>query len=308
MDKIAPGRYIVAVSGGVDSMVLLDMLRRLPGVELVVAHADHGQRSDSHKDVAVVRDYCLKYSLRFTTQKLALPPHASEAAARMARWEFLQNCLKKNNAIAIVTAHHQDDLLETALIALLRGTGWRGLAPFAMSPNILRPLLNVPKHRLVAYARRHNIPWREDSTNLDQTYLRNYVRRTFMPILDQMSGTWRSKFLQQIRKQQRLRRNIAAELDYWLAVHGTIKGKSLQLPRYALTMLPWSVAYEIVQHAFWRHIGHTLLRSQAEAAVLFTKVARPGKLMQLGSAWQLRAESANVIVEPRPAVLSLNKH
>ena len=308
MDKIAPGRYVVAVSGGLDSMVLLDMLRGQKGLELIVAHANHGQRPDAPLDTALVRSYCRAHTLRFVTKKLALPPKASESAARTARWEFLRHCSKKNKATAIITAHHQNDLIETALIALLRGTGWRGLAPFVASCDALRPLLNLTKNDLIAYARRNHIPWREDTTNSDQSYLRNYIRHTFMPVLDQKSDTWRVKFLQHICKQQQLRQNLLAELDTWMLAHTKSNANQLSLPRYQYIMLPSQVGYEVIQHILWRHTGRTLLRQQAEAAVLFTKTARPGKLMQLDNNWQLRAESANVIVEPRTNMLSLNKH
>ncbi|HVI69659.1 MAG TPA: tRNA lysidine(34) synthetase TilS [Magnetospirillaceae bacterium] len=307
MIDIAPGRYIVAVSGGVDSMVLIEKLRRMSGLDLVVAHANHGQRPDAQLDASLVAEYCRKRSLIFISEKLSLPPAASEAEARAKRWEFLRRCIKKYNAQAIVTAHHQDDLIETALIALFRGTGWRGLAPFVGATDILRPLLSHTKNDIIAYARRHNIAWREDSTNQDETYLRNYIRHTFIPTLDQKRKSWRTEFLQHIRKQQALRHTITENLDAWLDRHDT-KNNTLTIPRYELIMAPDPLAYEYVQHIFWRHTTHTLERRQAEAAVLFTKVAQPGKLMQMNKHWQLRAESANVIVEPRTTVLSLNKH
>lgn len=307
MDKITPGRYVVAVSGGVDSMVLLDMLRQQPGLELVVAHADHGQRPDSPADEALVTEYCRAHGLTFVSKKLRLPLHASEAAAREARWEFLQQCRIQYNTAAIVTAHHQDDLIETAIIALMRGTGWRGLAPFVGGDKaILRPLLGLAKNQLINYARRHNITWREDSTNTDETYLRNYIRRSLIPLLDQKSGSWRAEFLQYIRKQQALRSKIIAIADIWLDKQ-LRKNNTLVLNRYDIIMAPQELAYELLQHTLWRFTGHTLPRPLAEHAVLFTKVARPYKVMQLSAHWQLRAGSANVIVEPRQTVVSLNE-
>lgn len=298
---------MVAVSGGVDSMALLDMLRRQK-LELLVACADHGQRPDSPLDIAVVRAYCQKHNLRFATKKLSLPRHASEAQAREARWEFLRHCLKEFKAQAIITAHHEDDLIETVLIALIRGTGWRGVAPFWEQGTILRPLLAFTKNDLIAYARRHRLAWREDTTNADQSYVRNYIRHTFIPILDQKSDTWRTTFLQYIRKQRQLRSSINAELDAWMFTYAKRKTHTLTLPRYQLIMLPADLAYEVLQHLFWRHTGRTVLRSQAQNAVLFTKVARAGKLMPLGNGWQLHAESANLIVEPRLNMLSLDEH
>src|SRR5882724_12578395 len=113
MDIIAPGRYIVAVSGGVDSMVLLDMLRRQPGLDVVVAHVDHGVRVDSHEDTTLVEHYATKYGLTCLVTQLKLGSGVSEETARVARYDFLQKCCKTQNAIGIITAHHQDDLIET---------------------------------------------------------------------------------------------------------------------------------------------------------------------------------------------------
>ncbi len=307
MNDIAPGRYVIAVSGGVDSMVLVDMLRRRPGLDLVVAHADHGQRADSPQDELLVAEYCRKHNVAFVSEKLVLPFGASEAAARDKRWDFLRRCSIKFKARAIVAAHHQDDLIETAIIALCRGTGWRGLAPFLESPDILRPLLNYTKNDIIAYARRHNMAWREDTTNADERYLRNYIRHAVVPMLDQKSDAWREKFLQHIRKQHQLRHTINKQFDAWLDKQDT-KNNTLTILRYDIIMAPTQIAYEYIQHAFWRHTGHTLERRQAQAAVLFTKIARPRKLMQTGPNWQLRAASANVVVEPRPGVVSLDKH
>lgn len=301
MDVIAPGRYIVAVSGGVDSMVLLDMLRGREDIEVVVVHVNHGVRPDSHEDAALVAAYAQKYHLRYLETSLSLGHGASEARARKARYDFLQQCRKNENARAIITAHHQDDLLETVLIAIMRGTGWRGLAPFSEQKSVLRPLLSSTKDQLLGYARKHHVPWREDSTNTDESYLRNYIRHSLIPMLDQKDGEWQAKFLQKIRKQQQLRVQIESELDTWLAARAA-------LPRYELIMLPPEISYEIIQRACTLYTGNTLERSLAESALLFSKVAQPGKVFELGRTWQLRAESANVVVELRRPMVSFKEH
>lgn len=272
-------------------MVLLDMLRQDRHLTLIVAHADHGMRSDSAVDAAFVQQYCKKHGLAFVDTKLNLDARASEDAARKARYDFLQQCCKKYDATAILTAHHQDDLLETVLLAIIRGTGWRGLAPFASGGNVLRPLLDTPKWQLIGYARKHSIEWREDSTNADEHYTRNYIRRTLVPMLDQKSETWRDQFLQYIRKQQDLRRTITGLLD------GLCKNEPLS--RYQLIMAPRAVAYEILQQTFRLHMGNSLERPLAEAALLFAKTAKPHKVMELNNHWQLRAELQRIIVEPR---------
>lgn len=175
-----PGKYIVAVSGGVDSMVLLDILHRRPGLELVVAHFDHGIRPDSAKDRQFVKAMAKEYGLPFVYEEGRLGAKAGEAKARQARYDFLGRAQKEHGAATIVTAHHQDDVLETAIINILRGTGRKGLTALRERPGLSRPLLKVPKQELLAYARQQSLGWREDPSNADLGYLRNYVRHKLL--------------------------------------------------------------------------------------------------------------------------------
>lgn len=183
--SLEPGRYVVAVSGGVDSVALLHLLHAEAGVELVVAHFDHGIRSDSAADRIFVSNLASKYGLKFEYTEGNLGEKASEATARAARYEFLRSVMKKHDAQAIITAHHQDDVLETAIINILRGTGRKGLNALSIRSDIHRPLLSVPKNELLAYAKLNHLQWREDSTNTDVNHLRNYVRHKIVPRLDE---------------------------------------------------------------------------------------------------------------------------
>jgi tRNA(Ile)-lysidine synthetase-like protein len=180
---LQPGKYVVAVSGGVDSMVLLDLLRPLSDVELVVAHFDHGIRPDSSEDRKLVEATARNFDLPFAFEAANLGKAASEATAREARYDFLRRVKNDTGAAAIVTAHHQDDMVETAIINLLRGTGRKGLSSLRSTDEIKRPLLNIPKSEIRVYAQQHALVWREDSTNQDEMYLRNYVRHRLLPRL-----------------------------------------------------------------------------------------------------------------------------
>src|SRR5882724_1815869 len=129
---IKPGRYVVATSGGVDSMALLHLLYQMSrdsdaGWWLTVAHFDHGIRSDSAEDRQLVQAIARQYGLPFVYDEGRLGPGASEATARQARYSFLHQVLGASGARAIMTAHHQDDVLETAIFNLIRGTGRKGL-------------------------------------------------------------------------------------------------------------------------------------------------------------------------------------
>lgn len=189
-------KYIVAVSGGVDSVVLLDKLTKhlqnnKPENSIqyrqptyIVAHFDHGIRSDSKADALFVRELAEKYGLTFELGEGHLKPDVSEADAREARYNFLRSIMLKYDGEKIITAHHQDDLLETMILNILRGTGPRGLSPMSGYEDILRPLLNKRKSELIEYANAENLIWHEDSTNKSEKYLRNYVRINIMPKLE----------------------------------------------------------------------------------------------------------------------------
>lgn len=174
--NLEPGKYVVAVSGGVDSMVLLDLLAAQPGLKLTVAHFDHGIRLESRFDAHFVRLAALRYGLQFTTERAELGPDASEATARQARYDFLRRVQKEVGAQTIVTAHHRGDRVETAVLNWRRGTGRLGLTALKDKPDLRRPLLTYDKAQLIKYAVENKILWREDSTNQSPKYARNRVR------------------------------------------------------------------------------------------------------------------------------------
>jgi tRNA(Ile)-lysidine synthetase-like protein len=192
------GTYIVAVSGGVDSMVLLDVLSKLPEMRLIVAHFDHGIRSDSGLDRKLVQGTAAQLSLPFAYSAAKLGSGVSEAMAREARYIFLQSVQQAAGAAAIVTAHHQDDVIETALINLIRGTNRRGLSSLRSNEKVVRPLLGFTKQELLDYAHAHKVTWREDSTNQDDSYLRNYIRLHLAPKLEEGKRAELTKILHRI--------------------------------------------------------------------------------------------------------------
>ena len=149
--------YIVAVSGGVDSIALLHALvQNHNSNSFVVAHANHGIRDDAQQDADVVRSYATIYNAPFEYTELQLTSDASEVEARQARYKFLKSVMQKHGAYAIITAHHQDDVIETMFINIVRGTGRRGLASLKSEGTMIRPLLAVPKTAIYDYARKSN--------------------------------------------------------------------------------------------------------------------------------------------------------
>lgn len=174
----ASGCYLIAVSGGVDSMSLLHLLLSHGGYELIVAHYDHGLRLNSGDDRRLVQRFCKVTPCKFVYTEGKLAKGSSQATARTRRYDWLIAAGKKYQATAIVTAHHLDDRLETMLLNERRGANWYGLAPLCETNDIKRPLLKISKPELYNYARAKKLPWREDPTNFDASYtLRNAIRQ-----------------------------------------------------------------------------------------------------------------------------------
>lgn len=163
---------ILAVSGGIDSMVMLHLFH--DERDIIVAHFDHGIRPSSKDDAEFVQRIAKHYGLRCVVKREELGKNCSESLARERRYAFLKDLAKKHDA-KIYTAHHQDDLIETIAINLHRGTGWRGLAPF-QDADIERPLLDWSKAKIYRYATENKIIFRQDQSNTDERYLRNRLR------------------------------------------------------------------------------------------------------------------------------------
>lgn len=267
-------RYIVAVSGGLDSVVMLDMLAKMTQdkpVDLVVAHVDHGIRLDSDADAWHVAMLAKNYGLPFEVTYLGLGIGANEELARNERYRWLESIKEKYQADSIVTAHHQDDQLETIALNFRRGTGWRGLSSLQTSNTRFRPLLDLPKANLVRYAIDNGLTWREDETNSDLRYTRNYIRHRLIPRLTKAD---RDKLAALAKKQRQVRQQIEEETERVLAEITDDKG----IDRYSLIMMPDNVALELLRLAtVGRHEPYQLRRLYH-----FVKTGRQGAVMNLG--------------------------
>lgn len=272
--SLEPGKYIVAVSGGVDSMVLLDLLNRQTDLELVVAHFDHGIRTDSDLDRQLVQDVANRLGLTFVYEAAKLGPQASEATARVARYAFLERMRQVHGAKAIVMAHHQDDVLETAILNILRGTGRKGLTSLSSWSQVVRPMLHLPKKAIRAYADSQNLKWSEDITNTDEKYLRNYIRHKILPQLDDVARTQLISIIEQMRR-------INNELDTDLINLMHSQPGVRQLDRSWFVGLPHAVAREFL--ASWlraRGIGNFDTKT-LERVVVAAKVRQVGSLIDI---------------------------
>lgn len=184
-----PRHLLVAFSGGLDSTVLLHLLRfrcqEMP-LTLTAAHLNHRMRSSSGADVAWVRGVCHAWGIPLESGE-ARPGLDSEEAARKARYAFLRAAARQVGADLIVTAHHADDQAETVLFRVLRGTGIHGLGgiPARTRSGLVRPLLPFWRDELEAYAVESGLRWREDPTNAIYGPVRNRLRLEIIPRLEE---------------------------------------------------------------------------------------------------------------------------
>jgi len=279
--KLPDARYVVAVSGGVDSVVLLDCLvasnpELVNEGKLTVAHYDHGIRQDSIKDALFVEELAEKYGLQFVVGHGGLGSSASEETARKARYQFLNLVKEQNRAEAIITAHHQDDVIETAYINLIRGTGRKGLTSLKSRPGILRPLISKDKIEVLEYAKNKNLSWREDSTNKDDKYLRNRVRRV---LENNANPDFKSKLLNTISHLDEINKNIDAEIDKILGAN--LRRSKNVVPRRWFLKLNYEVSSEVVMALARSNKFHEIDHKMVELLVVFMKTAKIGKKIDI---------------------------
>lgn len=195
---IAPGKRIgIAVSGGVDSMVLMNMLYRYTGGKnLYCLHFEHGIRGwESVRDMEFVRENAKSYGIPFICARMNIPERVMmtgenmEAAARRYRYAFFANISRKYDLQYVATAHHADDVVETLLLNLLRGSGTAGLCAMRVrrEPNIIRPLIAISRDEIDKYAEENGIAFVTDSTNDSNDYSRNFLRHEVVPKLKELN-------------------------------------------------------------------------------------------------------------------------
>lgn len=286
------GTYVVAVSGGVDSMVLLDLLKDRPGVKLIVAHYDHGIRPDSHKDRELVRSVAKKHGLTFVQEKGELGSQASEAKARSKRYAFLNKVKSASNSKAIITAHHQDDVLETAIMNMLRGSGRKGLTSLKSTDGLLRPLLSFSKDQLREYANEQALLWREDETNTDIKHMRNYIRHRVLPRFSDGQRAQLVILLENLRETNK-------ELDQHILGLLHIQPAIDEIDRQWFIALPHGIAREILHAWLTRHKVRDINKKMIERLVVAMKTAKTGQYVDVDHNYKIHIKKQVLALKPR---------
>jgi len=202
-------KLLLAMSGGIDSMVLAHLFKALR-YDICIAHCNFGLRGDeSDGDENFVRKFAIENDIKVFVTHFDTKAFASDAklsvqvAARQLRYTWFEELLQNNTLDYLVTAHHQDDAIETFLINFTRGTGLQGLTGIPQqNGNVIRPLLPFSRDDIESYARENNITWREDSSNASDKYLRNKLRHDIVPVLKTLNPSFGTSFAQTLLSLQ----------------------------------------------------------------------------------------------------------
>lgn len=281
---LPPGRLMVAVSGGMDSMVLLHLLRFASGrgIELTAAHLDHAMRPGSAGDAAWVRGVCRAWGVPLEQVRLPSAP-GSEAEAREARYAFLDEARERAGCVAVVVAHHADDQAETVLFRVLRGTGVAGLR--GMDPvrgRIVRPLLGRWRRELRDYARRWRVPFREDPTNLDSRFARNALRHIVLPAAEETVATGSRGSLVRLAANAARAHEELRVMEEWAlqgALREPVPGR-VEVDAALVEGLPAPLRARLARRAA-RRLGMSLTREATDRAVDGFGRLHPGRRLDL---------------------------
>jgi len=256
-------KILVAVSGGIDSVVLLDLLAKnklekftgcklqTANCKLSAAHFNHKihPKADAHEKF--VQKLAEKYGLEFWSEK-AKKKLKSEAEARDARYQFLEKVAEKTGADLIALAQHADDQVETVLLNLVRGSGFTGLSGMReIAGKKWRPLLNIPKSKIESYAKKNRLKFVTDPTNVDPKFSRNFLRLKVLPQLEKLNP----KFQDSILRFAKIARENTDFLDLfaneWL--QRFTKEKSVELVEF--NNLPPTLKREVIRQIYLNEVG-----------------------------------------------------
>ncbi len=229
----------VALSGGVDSMVMLNLLKNA-GANIVAINVEHGIRgSASKRDSRFVKSYCKRHEIECLSFTVDSPQYAVEnnmsveLAARTLRYQIFDSLLEEKKVDVIALAHHLNDQVETVLMRIFRGTGIKGIRGIIDRDGYVHPMLSFTKAEIRDYAVAHRIPYKEDATNFDSEYTRNYIRHEIIPHI-------KSRFPSFEQAVWKLAKSAEEIEDYMLSevVKANFKEEEASLPIEVLDLHP----------------------------------------------------------------------
>lgn len=236
----AGDKILLAVSGGIDSMVMLDLFIK-SGISCEVAHVNfqlRGEESDG--DELFVKMLCKNYCVPFHVNKVMTRARADEQgvsiqmAARDLRYQWFNLLVKEKNFQAVATAHHLNDSIETALFNWVNGTSLTGLTGIPLRNGaLIRPLLFATRQQLEAYASENDIRWREDSSNRHDDYKRNFIRHRIVPLLKELNPSLENTFERQQHKLKGELSFVEYAFSQWKKSYVTVQEHSVTIEKSA---------------------------------------------------------------------------
>jgi len=281
----AAGRLVLAVSGGLDSMVMLDAVAHsVDSARLIVATFDHGTGPAASAATAFVGARTASLGIPCRLERAA-GPLSSEASLREARWRFLAGVAAASDA-RVCTAHNRDDQVETVLMRILRGAGARGLAGLEAATDVVRPLLSHSRRDIAAYARARGLAWVEDPSNTARRYLRNRVRHELLPAMRRVHPSIDAELLAAGREAGAWRRRVEAfvEREIAVSVHGD--RAALDVPADALCGRTAN-ELRVLWPAIVARVGVALDRRGTDRLAAFVGSGRVGSRMPLSGGWEM---------------------
>ena len=291
-----PGdRVVVACSGGLDSLVLLHLLRfrsaRL-GIDLSAAHFDHRMREGSSADAEWLRGLAAAWGVPLRAEHARDAPR-NETEARELRYRFLESVARDGAGATVLTAHHSDDQVETILFRIVRGTGVEGLRgiPAAREPGLVRPLLPFARAELEAYASSHRLRPRVDPSNTSPRFTRNRIRHDVLPLLEQTHSGAAVALLRLSRNAERTLDAFESLLDLQLGWLPEGRGcPNIMIDKAPMNAFPDSVVGALARRAAAR-LGVRLSEAGTALAVEFMRTGANGRGVDLAGPLRLERES-----------------
>jgi tRNA(Ile)-lysidine synthase len=249
-------KYLLAVSGGIDSMVMADLFLQQQ-LEFSVAHCNFQLREeDSNLDEQLVIDWCIKNNIDYFIKRVDTKEYCAQhkcsiqVGAREIRYAFFDEICADKNIDFIVTAHHQDDTIETTLFQFFRGTGIQGLTGIpARNQKIIRPLLSYSKQQIVDYAAKFQVAFREDKSNLKQDYSRNKMRLHIIPQLEELYPAFKNNIANNIHRMNEVNEIYLQQIKNYKKKLIEQRGKDFYIPILKLkTITPLAtILFELIK-------------------------------------------------------------
>lgn len=302
--------FYIAVSGGIDSMVLVHLCAQL-NLNFEVLHCNFQLRgAESHADLQFVASSCQQQAITIHTQTFdtavlaAQNKESIQVTARNLRYQWFYEKMAATNCKYLLTAHHLDDSLETFLINFSRGTGLEGLTGIpAQNASVIRPMLPFSRLEIEAYAQAHNIQWREDASNASDKYLRNKIRHSIVPIFKEINTGFLDSFQNTVRHLQQAEslvddatklvyEKVVTEKEDQLEINLT---QLLEFQNYKAYLYQWLVSYgfsawndvyDLVSAQSGKQIfsaTHVLLKDREKLILSDRKVAAPEAIFLIES-------------------------